>query len=238
MISINTVPTCFHHPVKVVFLDDNRQFLDALYLEFHPHINMLMFTDPDLLLQLIENDSQDMTQSIFKFVDDVNSDSISGRIINFNVSNIINLLYDKRRFNNIAVLIVDYGMPDINGIEFCQNLKDKKVFKIMLTAEADSNIAIKAFNDGLINKFILKTTEHLHQEIILAVNELTHNYFKELSPNLVNRHDGHSHDLFEKTVFKELFTKVISQSQAVEYYRVDNSGSFLFLDKDGMVQIQ
>ena len=57
-------------------------------------------------------------------------------------------------------------MPDINGIEFCQNLKDKKVFKIMLTAEADSNIAIKAFNDGLINKFILKTTEHLHQGVL------------------------------------------------------------------------
>ena len=45
MISINTVPTCFHHPVKVVFLDDNRQFLDALYLEFRHGSNNPSFSE-------------------------------------------------------------------------------------------------------------------------------------------------------------------------------------------------
>ena len=134
----------------------------------------------------------------------------------------LNLIYDKKRFDNVAVLVVDYEMPDINGIEFCQKLKKRKIFKIMLTAEADKDTAIKAFNNGLIDKFILKTSEDLYSEITFAVQELTQRYFKELSPN---GHSSSINALFNNESYLQLFAKVVSQVQPVEYYLVDNSGS-------------
>ncbi len=227
MIINDARPTCFYHPVKVVFLDDNRAFLDALDLEFSTQINMLTLTNPDLTMQKINCHSNSNTPPIFKLMNDVNLDSINNRVINFDVSSLLNLIYDKTRFDNVAGLVVDYEMPDINGIEFCQKLKKRKIFKIMLTAEVDKDTAIKAFNHGLIDRFLLKTSEDLYPEITQAVQELTHRHFRELSPN-----GYYNSILFENELYQQLFSKVASQAQAVEYYVVDSSGSVLFLDKD------
>ncbi|HAT9113325.1 TPA: response regulator, partial [Legionella pneumophila subsp. pneumophila] len=162
MTIIDARPTCFYHPIKVIFLDDNRAFLDALDLEFGEKLNILTLTSSDMAFHLIDNDSQDVTQSIFKLMNDVNLDTTNDRFIGFDVSKMLNLIYSKARFEHAPLLVVDYQMPAINGIEFCKKIKEKKIFKIMLTAEADKDTAIKAFNNGLIDKFILKTSENLY----------------------------------------------------------------------------
>ncbi|MBA2653010.1 MAG: response regulator [Tatlockia sp.] len=229
MINIDSRPTCFYHPIKVVFLDDNRAFLDALDLEYSARINMLTLTDPETTMQEINSHSNNNSQSIFKLMNDINLDTINNSVINFDVSNLLNLIYDKTRFDKVAGLVVDYEMPAINGIEFCQKLKKRKIFKIMLTAKVDKDTAIKALNHGFIDWFLLKTSEDLYLEISLAVQELTHRHFRELAPN------GYCHSinaLFENELYQQLFSRVASQAQAVEYYMVDKSGSILFLDKD------
>ncbi|MBA2653357.1 MAG: hypothetical protein H0U73_14000 [Tatlockia sp.] len=92
MIISNASPTCFYHPIKVVFLDDNRAFLDALDLEFSTQINMLTHTNPDTTMQEITSYNKDKTQPIFKRINDVNADSINNCVINFDVSNLLNLI--------------------------------------------------------------------------------------------------------------------------------------------------
>ncbi|WP_412755090.1 response regulator [Legionella pneumophila] len=232
MTIIDAKPTCFYHPIKVIFLDDNRTFLDALDLEFGEKFNILTLTSSDMAFHLIDNDCKDVTQLIFKLMNDVNLDTTNDRVIGFDVSKMLNQLYDKARFDNAPLLVVDYQMPGINGIEFCKKIKEKKIFKIMLTAEADKDTAIKAFNNGLIDKFILKTSENLYPEITLAVDDLTQRYFRELTKNIVNAFENSINDLFDNKLYQQLFASVLIQAQAVEYYLVDNSGSFLFLDKD------
>ncbi|HAT1722151.1 TPA: response regulator [Legionella pneumophila] len=232
MTIIDARPTCFYHPIKVIFLDDNRAFLDALDLEFGEKFNILTLTNSDKAFQLIDNDSQDVSQSIFKLMNDVNLDTTNDRVIGFDVSKMLNLIYDKARFEHAPLLVVDYQMPAINGIEFCKRLKERKVFKIMLTAEADKDTAIKAFNNGLIDKFILKTSENLYPEITLAVHDLTQRYFRELTKNIVNAYENSINDLFDNELYQQLFANVQTQAQSVEYYLVDNSGSVVFLDKD------
>ncbi len=232
MTIIDARPTCFYHPIKVIFLDDSRSFLDALDLEFGTQLNMLTITNPDTVIQTIDNHSQNITKSVFKLMNDVDTDTTTNRVIGFEVSNMLSLIYDKIRFDHVAILVVDYEMPDINGIEFCQKLKERKIFRIMLTAEADKDTAIKAFNNGLIDKFILKTSEELYSEITLAVQELTHRYFKEISNSIINGHISSISALFSNESYLQLFAKVVSKAQPVEYYLVDTSGSFVFLDKD------
>lgn len=232
MTIIDARPTCFYHPIKVIFLDDSRSFLDALDLEFGTQLNMLTITNPDTVIQTIDNHSQNITKSVFKLMNDVDTDTTTDRVIGFEVSNMLSLIYDKKRFDHVAILVVDYEMPDINGIEFCQKLKERKIFRIMLTAEADKDTAIKAFNNGLIDKFILKTNEELYSEITFAVQELTQRYFKEISSSIINGHTGSIGTLFGNESYLQLFAEIVSKVQPVEYYLVDNSGSFVFLDKD------
>ncbi|AWN74924.1 response regulator [Legionella anisa] len=232
MTIVNARPTCFYHPIRVIFLDDNRAFLDVLDLEFGQKFNIMTLTSPDTAFRVVDNHSQDVIQSIFKLMEDVNVDTTNDRVIAFDISKMLNLIYNKTRFEYIPLLVVDYEMPTINGIEFCRKLKERKIFKIMLTAEADTDTAIKAFNNGLIDKFILKTSENLYPEITLAVDDLTQRYFRKLTKNIVNAYANSINDLFDNELYQQLFASVLIQAQAVEYYLVDNSGSFLFLDKD------
>ena len=159
-------------------------------------------------------------------MDDVNVDTTNDRVIAFEISKMLNLIYNKTRFERIPLLVVDYEMPSINGIEFCRKLKERKIFKIMLTAEADTDTAIKAFNNGLIDKFILKTSENLYPENTLAVDDLTQRYFRKLTKNIVNAYANSINDLFDNELYQQLFASVLIQAQAVEYYLIDNSGSF------------
>ena len=66
---------------------------------------------------------------------------------------------------------------------------------------------------------------------MLAVNELTQRYFREISRTIINGYHG-AVSLFDNELYQQLFNQVLLKTQAVEYYIVDNSGSFLFLDKD------
>ena len=232
MTIIDARPAYLNHPIKVMFLDDNRAFLDALDLEFSEKLNILTLTSSDKAFHLIGNDSRNINQSIFKLKNDVNLDTTNDRIIGFDVSKVLNLIYDKARFDLTPLLVVDYQMPEMNGIEVCKKLKDKKIFKIMLTAEADKDTAINAFNDNLIDKFVFKTSENLYSEITLALHDLTQRYFRELTKNITDVLHNSINDLFDNELFQQLFTSAFIQAQAVEYYLVDNSGSVLFLDKD------
>ena len=233
MSNLNTKPTYFYHPVKVLCLDDNRAFLDLLELEFNEKLNLTTLTNPKVALQVIEDHPvSEAVPSSLTLINTIDADTINEKVVSFDISKILNLLYDKTRFQKVPLLVVDYAMPEINGVEFCQKLKEKKLFKIMLTAEADQALAVKAFNEGLIDKFILKTAENLYSELHAAVHELTQRHFKELTKNLVLWDDGSLNALFANPAYLQLFSKILKQAQAVEYYLVDNSGSMLFLDEN------
>lgn len=228
---LNTNIMSFYHPTKVVFLDDNQAFLDAVALEFHEQENLLMFTNPDSAMEQCKNSNE----SIFQFTTmekennnlDLNSNSITTTF------NMVNMIYEPSRFNNVAVLVVDYSMPNINGIEFCKQLSDRNIYKILLTAEADSDIAINAFNDGIIDKFILKTHANLFEQLKVYINELTNKYFINFSRDSLNYGGGSLKSLLNNDSFKDLFNQIIRKNDAIEYYLIDRLGSFLFLTRDG-----
>jgi CheY-like chemotaxis protein len=225
-------PSCFYHPVKIIFLDDNRAFLDTLELEFG-NINMETCTNPEDAVQFINRGHKNVPQSILKPINNLDTDT-ADRIVGFEISKILDLIYDGTRFNNIPVIVVDYQMPDINGIDFCNKLKENNIFKIMLTAEADKDTAIKAFNNGVIDKFILKTSDTLYQELNLAINELTQRYFMESSQTIINGYGNSIRNLFNNELYQKLFNQILLETRSVEYYMVDYSGSFLFLDEDAI----
>lgn len=205
--------TYFYHPIKIIFLDDDQIFLNTLSLEFGHRKDMVMLTDPDSAMFLIKQSKTNMLAS--------NNDG-----------NFFDTIYEKSRFNHVAVLVVDYTMPTINGVEFCNKLKDQNIFKILLTAQADKDIAIDAFNNGTIDKFILKTTDYLYEEILTAIDELTFKYFNERSKLLPISRSEQLQRILNNDSYKKIFNDVMTKNNAIEYYLIDDLGSCLFLDKN------
>jgi putative nucleotidyltransferase with HDIG domain len=75
--------------------------------------------------------------------------------------------------DDISLVISDYRMPMMDGIEFLQRVKDswQETIRILLTAYGDVSVAVQAINQGEVYRFISKpwSTEDLHTVISSAI---------------------------------------------------------------------
>ena len=115
--------TCFYHPIKIIFVDDNRAFLDVLELEFDSHWTMQMFTSPHEALATLNKSNEMVNNATFKLINDVDADTTLDPVISFATNKLLNIIYDRSRFDQVPVLVVDYEMPDMNGVEFWHGSK-------------------------------------------------------------------------------------------------------------------
>jgi hypothetical protein len=97
---------------------------------------------------------------------------------------------------------------------------------MILTAEAGHRLAVEAFNAGLIDKFLQKGDVDLPTLLIQDVKELQQKYFTKLSQKALNEDLMYLSD----PVFIDFFNQLIANQKIVEYYLLDEYGSFLFLD--------
>lgn len=76
---------------------------------------------------------------------------------------------DALRDRPVDVVISDYLMPDLNGIEFFLKLKDIQphATRILLTGYADKENAIKAINDVGLYQYIEKPWENEDLKLII-----------------------------------------------------------------------
>lgn len=226
--------TIFNHPISVLFLDDNKNFLTLLELELatslEPYADTFFCATPEEAYKLIQLYCK-RTPNIFKSNDKTEVDTITLHQIDMDVGKLHTLIYEANRFKQIAIIIVDYQMPMLNGVDFCRSVLNKSLYKIMLTMQADKNVAVQAFNEGIINKFFLKKNENLYIELVNAIKDLANQHFEKLSSFIIEGLGAEFKKLFYCDEFFKIFNSVKQQFNAIEYYLVDSSGSFLFLDE-------
>lgn len=136
------------------------------------------------------------------------------------------------RFQTCSTVVVDYSMPEMNGIEFLQGLENPYVRKVLLTGQADMATALNAFNQQLIDQYIDKHDPNLKQKLnstLRAFHEqYLHNSFKLLTDSiLANNQDGYLLD----AGFQAWFSQLRESLHCVEYYLLDAPHcGFLLLD--------
>ena len=74
----------------------------------------------------------------------------------------IELINDSNRFNEVAVMVLDYSMPEMTGLQLAAALDKPNIRKLLLTGNPSSDEIIQAFNNKLINKYLKKSIEQLH----------------------------------------------------------------------------
>lgn len=90
----------------------------------------------------------------------------------------------KQRNDPVALLLVDYRMPRMNGIQTLSDAiklnPDAK--RVLLTAYADTEAAIKAINEIQLNHYLLKPWDPPEQQLYPVLDDLLQEWFATHKP--------------------------------------------------------
>lgn len=205
---------CFQHPTTVLVVDDSLVFRDSLktYLLSGSNRCVSVGSGEKALAILKASPKTPMVMDLCSF------QSIAD---------------DPKRFDVISSVISDYEMPNMNGLELCEQIKNP-IEKILLTGVADERIAINAFNQKLIHKYINKRDLVDVSKLDVAVENGKRDYFNritEFHQHLI-LHDERETTLIDP-VFIEFFWQTRAKLKAVEHYLLDPIGCFLFVNSCG-----
>src|SRR5215211_2811716 len=80
----------------------------------------------------------------------------------------------KLRGDQVAVLLADYRMPQLNGIEFLEQAMDlfPLARRVLLTAYADTDAAIEAINVVDLDHYLLKPWDPPEEKLYPVVDAL------------------------------------------------------------------
>ncbi|MFA6037991.1 MAG: response regulator [Legionellales bacterium] len=229
MIVQNQMLSCFF-PTTVVFIDDNTHHLEAMLSTINmQHAVPKLFSDPVHAVGFINHHPSILQRSSqIQYDNDIRS--FHQKIIG----------HGDQRFHELTVVVCDYAMPQKNGLEVLQDIKKRELKTIMLTGEASETLAVEAFNRGLIDHFMHKETPDFTQTINNTILSLQQDYiFREtglIVDNIILGKLPRSCALTDPMFFK-LFNEVVKKCNIIEYYLLDDEGSYLMLDQKGQVFI-
>ncbi|HSV79270.1 MAG TPA: response regulator [Ramlibacter sp.] len=159
----------FHRPGTVVFLDDDPDYLEMLALVLPRHWHLRLFMRPvDCVAHLLqeppfwEADAWNQQQLIELWRE---GKPLIPQILGY---------WSKytERYALTRVCVVDYSMPGMDGLQTLAELDDWPGSRVLLTGQADEQVAVRAFNRGLIDQFIPKQTPDISRRLIEAVERL------------------------------------------------------------------
>jgi len=230
----------FYHPTSIVALDDDPLFLESFAFHFGDDFICSTFTQPEQALVFFDECSRYQTFSETFFTSETGLlDSVGGnpgdQLIKMDGTLLAKLMGDASRFQQISVLVVDYAMPGMNGVEVCRHLKGHPARKILLTGKAGEETAVKAFNEGVIDCFLMKQMADLPRVLEQEIRQLQRKYFTELTAPIQMALSFQSRNLANHAGFNNHFLKLFEARGVVEYYHHATPSGIMMISDDGEV---
>lgn len=169
----------YFFPTTTVFVDDDASFLEGISVSMPDDFAFRVFERPRAAIEHIEQSNNSVPLPV-RCLPVPDTEAPFGQVT-LDLSPITDTLYSEQRFSEVAVAVIDYDMPGINGLELCRRLAHLPIKKVLLTGKADETTAIKAFNAGLINHFISKGAANIVDELQQTILELQQAYFRTVS---------------------------------------------------------
>ena len=231
---MTTLPL-FYYPSTIAWVDDDQLFLEAAANalgNLHP---LMMFTTPQECLAFFDHYTALLPAMNFLrgCTDHESYDIIDHMPVDLNVQTLVELRECRERNQEVSVIVVDYKMLDINGIELCRKLQSLPMKKILLTGEADEQKAVAAFNEGIIDCFISKASLTLTDDIEFHLKRLTQEYFCDRTRSLLAYLEADKHLPLSDQKFIDFFKSWCDIHFISEYYLLDKHGNFILFDKMG-----
>jgi FixJ family two-component response regulator len=225
----------FYFPTQTVLVDDDPDFLDGISLMLNKQLSYRLFQSASDALKYV-NEAHlhcDIVQRCYSSYKTGPFDSDS--ITHIDIGKLHHEVLNASRFMTCSTLIVDYSMPQMNGLEMLMNLKNPYIRKVLLTGQADMELAVKAFNHQLIDQFIDKHDPRLKQKLNATISSFEEQYFRRSFKLITDPIMANNVDAFLISAeFQKYFDELRRELRAVEYYLIDAPHSgFLLMDAEG-----
>ncbi len=226
----------FFHQSTIIVIDDDREFLESFRSRFRRRMLCRAFGDPEEAIRHIRKTTPRMPRHSGCVVpgDLVSSDG--DQAVVFRPAVIRDLMHDANRFEEVSVAVIDYDMPGINGLEVCRRLRDLPLRKVMLTGAADEKLAMGAFNEGLIDRFVLKQEADAVDRLEEVIHQLQVDYFGRIGNELSSLIGLNESAFLVDPVFHKYFDMLMERENAVEYFLSENPPGLQLVRGDGVVR--
>lgn len=221
----------YYYPTTLVFIDDDQTFLSSISLQLPDNQNYQLFSSPSEATEYINN-AHTNTPLEKRSLSYYQALAENEELLHFDLNVLEQEINDENRYKEIPVVIVDYQMGEMNGLDVCKSIKNPGVKKILLTGVADNSIAIDAFNKGIIDRFIVKNDPNIIITLNTAIKELQHNYFSDISRVIQHTLDVTTNGLLNNEAFKIFFSELLQEKSIIEYYFVENLTGFLLFSSN------
>lgn len=159
-----------HRPGSILFLDDDTDYLEMLGMVIPAHIQIELYSRPAGFGRRMasepdrwEADAMQQIQMIDRWR---NGLPLLPQVLNY-WSN------QRERYRLVQSCVVDYAMPGTDGLAVLNTLLDWPGSRVLLTGQADEQIAVKAFNSGLIDQFVPKQTHDITRHLLGVLRKLS-----------------------------------------------------------------
>jgi FixJ family two-component response regulator len=213
----------------IVILDDDVNFLstefDFLRRKNHKVEKFLSASEA------INYCQQSITFNDIIPIKNVLAEEIEGSAIEIYVRQIIKIFNSTFDKEVVPVIVADYDMPEMDGLSFFRKIKKLRSYKILLTGAADESIAIKAFNEGLIDFYITKNGVDLFDKLDKIIKVGRNKYFERESARYIDIITKNEPDSllnleeYASFIHEYFFRKTVSK-----VYLLDSLGSYFLID--------
>lgn len=221
----------YYHPTTVVLVDDNEAFLRSLTLEMPEGMACHGFTSPEAALEFL-NQPIDLAPLVDRCFT-LNRCHDGEAVIHLDLGVIEQEINYLQRFRRVSVVLVDYAMPSVDGMQFCERMTDSYARRAMLTGVADEKLAVEAFNAGLIHRFIPKHKATAVEAVIAFIAELQRDYFNQYLARLKTALAIDPPGFLVEPVIAIRVRRLMLDEAIAEYYLVNDPPGFIMLRSNG-----
>ncbi|CAL7960188.1 hypothetical protein MIDIC_10021 [Alphaproteobacteria bacterium] len=210
-------------PTRVIILDDDLEQIEALKSVFDDKFHLYEFyTDPRIVIDILDK------YEYINTLEEFSNSSVEDNFLLYNFSGLYSNVEDGAP---ISVIMSDYRMTKFSGLDVLKGAKNKNIYRILYTGVADKEMGINALNNSEIDAYFTKSDDI--ENIIKYVRDIEERFFYKLSKHytaLLKNSKCHS-AIFDQNVMN-MFSDVFANLGIVNYFIIDNYGSYLLIDKN------
>jgi CheY-like chemotaxis protein len=226
----------FFHPTRIVFIDDELGFIRYFSGGLNLNVPISCYASPHRLLA-------DITAGTLET--SINLDcwsSYTGRFADPQHEHMLSLdktmlmmrVFARNRFDPVSVFVVDYAMPEMNGLELCRRLSHLPARKILLTGQAGVEQAVEAFNEGLIDCYVSKGTATTKPLLREHIQRFQRAFIADATGLVRQALRTETFTTWDEPDFCALFAYLRRAHGIVEYYAIsDPAEGFMLVNDQG-----
>lgn len=160
----------FHRPGSILFLDDDPDYLDMLGMVVPPNWQVELYARPSAFAERMRQEparwEADAAVQLHLIERWRQGQPLLPQLLNYWANH-------PSRYELAKTCVVDYAMPGTNGLQVLDTLLDWPGSRVLLTGQADEQVAVKAFNSGLIDQFVPKQVPNITHHLLGVLRKLS-----------------------------------------------------------------